>query len=119
MAETLLPTVSHWFVPGPIEEGHDENIRLVVCVAFLSCNFCGLLRESAGWPNLEEISDDKAPDAAMLKRFDQGPLRRVRQVVAYLARRHANFVFGTDTPSDPIYVSEMIPETTRRYTREN
>jgi imidazolonepropionase-like amidohydrolase len=47
--------------------------------------------------------DDKAPDAAMLKGFDQGPLRRVRQVVAYLARRDANFVFGTDTPSAASY----------------
>jgi imidazolonepropionase-like amidohydrolase len=31
------------------------------------------------------------------------PLARLRQVVAYLARKDANFVFGTDTPSSPTY----------------
>jgi imidazolonepropionase-like amidohydrolase len=35
--------------------------------------------------------------------FDRGPIRRVRQVVAYLAARNANFLFGTDTPSAPTY----------------
>jgi imidazolonepropionase-like amidohydrolase len=34
---------------------------------------------------------------------EQGPIRRVRQVVAYLASKDANFVFGTDTPSSPTY----------------
>ena len=33
----------------------------------------------------------------------QSPLRRVRQVVAYLTSKDANFVFGTDTPSSPTY----------------
>jgi len=39
----------------------------------------------------------------VLQGFDQGPLRRVRQVVAYLAGKDANFLFGTDTPSAPTY----------------
>jgi imidazolonepropionase-like amidohydrolase len=43
------------------------------------------------------------PDAAVLEGFDQGPLRRVRQVAAYLAGKGANFLFGTDTPSSPTY----------------
>jgi imidazolonepropionase-like amidohydrolase len=51
----------------------------------------------------KEISDDNTPDAAMLERFDDGPLRRVRLVTGYLASRDANFLFGTDTPSAPIY----------------
>jgi len=34
---------------------------------------------------------------------DRGPIRRVRQVVDYLAARNANFLFGTDTPSAPTY----------------
>jgi imidazolonepropionase-like amidohydrolase len=51
----------------------------------------------------KEIDDDDTPDAAMLKAYDQGPLRHVRQVVAYLASKDANFVFGTDTPSSPTY----------------
>lgn len=39
----------------------------------------------------------------MRDEFDNGPLRRVRQVVAYLASKDANFLFGTDTPSSPTY----------------
>lgn len=51
----------------------------------------------------KEIARDNAPDAAMLEGYDRGPLRRVRQAVAYLARKDARFVFGTDTPSAPTY----------------
>jgi len=51
----------------------------------------------------KELTDDDTPDAVMLKAYDRGPLRRVRQVVAYLASKDANFLFGTDTPSSPTY----------------
>ena len=51
----------------------------------------------------KELNEDGAPDATILKEYEQGPLRRVRQVVAYLASKDANFVFGTDTPSSPTY----------------
>lgn len=51
----------------------------------------------------KELAEDDTPDSAMLKGFEQGPLRRVRQVVAYLASKDANFLFGTDTPSAPTY----------------
>jgi len=51
----------------------------------------------------KEIDEDNSPDAAMCEVFDHGPIRRVRQVVGYLAARNANFVFGTDTPSAPTY----------------
>ena len=51
----------------------------------------------------KEISEDDTPDAAVLEGFDDGPLRRVRQVVSYLASKDANFLFGTDTPSAPTY----------------
>jgi imidazolonepropionase-like amidohydrolase len=51
----------------------------------------------------KEIGDNDAPDAAMLDGYNRGPLRRVRQVVAYLASKDANFLFGTDTPSSPTY----------------
>jgi len=51
----------------------------------------------------KELVDDDTPDAAMLQMYDQGPLRRVRQVVVYLASKDANFLFGTDTPSAPTY----------------
>lgn len=51
----------------------------------------------------KEISEDSAPDAAMFQGFENGPIRRVRQVVAYLAAKDAHFLFGTDTPSAPTY----------------
>jgi imidazolonepropionase-like amidohydrolase len=51
----------------------------------------------------KEIDDDETPDAAMIEGYEHGPLRRVRQVVAYLASRNGNILFGTDTPSSPTY----------------
>ena len=51
----------------------------------------------------KEIDDDNTPDAEMRRAFDRGPIRRVRQVVGYLAARNAKFLFGTDTPSAPTY----------------
>jgi imidazolonepropionase-like amidohydrolase len=51
----------------------------------------------------KELAVDSETDAAMLEEFEQGPLRRVRQVVAYLAAKDANFLLGTDTPSAPTY----------------
>jgi len=51
----------------------------------------------------KEISEDDTPDEAVLRGFDDGPLRHVREVVAYLAAKDADFLFGTDTPSAPTY----------------
>lgn len=51
----------------------------------------------------KELAADGASDAAVRDDYDHGPLRRERQVVAYLANKNANFLFGTDTPSGPIY----------------
>ena len=51
----------------------------------------------------KELAGDDTPDAAMLAGLDRGPLRHVRQVVAYLASKDADFLFGTDTPSSPTY----------------
>jgi imidazolonepropionase-like amidohydrolase len=51
----------------------------------------------------KEIDEGDATDAAMLEMLERGPLRRVRQVVAYLASKDADFLFGTDTPSSPTY----------------
>jgi imidazolonepropionase-like amidohydrolase len=52
----------------------------------------------------KEISgDNAASDAVVLQSFEQGPFRRVRQVLGYLAGRDTNFLFGTDTPSMPSY----------------
>ena len=49
------------------------------------------------------LVDDDTPDAVMAQGYERGPLRRDRQVVAYLAAKDANFLFGTDTPSGPTY----------------
>jgi len=49
------------------------------------------------------LNEDNQPGAAIIDDYEHGPLRRVRQVVAYLASKDANFVFGTDTPSAPTY----------------
>ena len=51
----------------------------------------------------KELNEDDEPDAAFVGEIEQGPFRRVRQVVAYLASKDANFLFGTDTPSAPTY----------------
>jgi imidazolonepropionase-like amidohydrolase len=51
----------------------------------------------------KEIAQDDVPDAAMREGMERGPIRRVNQVVAYLAAKDANFLFGTDTPSAPTY----------------
>ena len=50
-----------------------------------------------------EINNDGSPGAAIIKAYEEGPVRRVRTVVAYLAGKNANFLFGTDTPSAPTY----------------
>lgn len=51
----------------------------------------------------KEIAEDNVPDAAISEGFDHGPVRRVDQVVAYLAEHNAYFLIGTDTPSAPTY----------------
>jgi imidazolonepropionase-like amidohydrolase len=51
----------------------------------------------------KEVNADNQPDASIIAGFEQGPVRHVRQVVAYLASKDANFLFGTDTPSAPTY----------------
>jgi imidazolonepropionase-like amidohydrolase len=51
----------------------------------------------------KEIVEDEVPDATAREGLENGPLRRVRLVVRYLARRNADFLFGTDTPSAPNY----------------
>jgi len=51
----------------------------------------------------EGIGDPGMTNAQVIAAFEQGPLHAVRQVVAYLAGKDANFLFGTDTPSAPTY----------------
>jgi imidazolonepropionase-like amidohydrolase len=67
-------------------------------------------KEMVAWFNTPDgkgfkkaLIDGDTPDAAMLQIYDQNPLRRERLVVAYLASKNANFLFGTDTPSGPTY----------------
>jgi imidazolonepropionase-like amidohydrolase len=51
----------------------------------------------------KELDEGGDPDTVVLRAYEQGPVRHVRQVVAYLATKDANFLFGTDTPSAPTY----------------
>ena len=51
----------------------------------------------------KELNGDDTPDAAVYQGLERGPIHRVRLVVAYLAGKDANFLFGTDTPSAPTY----------------
>jgi hypothetical protein len=51
----------------------------------------------------KELNEGSDPDAVVIRGIEQGPMRRVRQVVAYLASKDANLLFGTDTPSAPTY----------------
>jgi len=50
----------------------------------------------------KELNEDGVSDAVFDEQV-QPYFRRVRQVVAYLAGKDANFLFGTDTPSSPTY----------------
>jgi imidazolonepropionase-like amidohydrolase len=50
----------------------------------------------------EEVAEEGETDATVRKNME-APLRRQRQVVAYLASKNANFLFATDTPSSPTY----------------
>lgn len=43
------------------------------------------------------------PGTDIVQGYEKTVLRRVRLVVAYLASKNANFLFGTDTPSEPTY----------------
>lgn len=60
-------------------------------------------RTPAGHSFKKGLVDDNTPDAAMRGMYDNGPLRRERLVVGYLAGKDANFLFGTDTPSGATY----------------
>lgn len=67
-------------------------------------------KELLAWFNTAEgkgfkkgLVDDDTPDAVMADGYEKGPIRRDQQVVAYLAKKDANFLFGTDTPSGPTY----------------
>ena len=60
-------------------------------------------RSPAGAWYRSEIADSGMTDSVERAGWDRGPIRRGRQVVAYLARKDANFLFGTDTPSSPTY----------------
>lgn len=51
----------------------------------------------------KEIGEGDSPDAAVYEGLEKGPFHHVRLVVAYLAGKDANFLFGTDTPSAPTY----------------
>ena len=57
----------------------------------------------AGQAFKKEAAEPGIPDEDMVGIYALGPLRRVRQATAYLDKKGANLIFGTDTPSAPTY----------------
>jgi len=55
------------------------------------------------WFKQEITGGREISDIAARQGLEQGPIRQGNQVVAYLARKNARFLFGTDTPSAPSY----------------
>ena len=51
----------------------------------------------------KQVSDGSVPDEDMAGIYALGPLRRVKLATAYLDRKGANLIFGTDTPSTATY----------------
>lgn len=60
------------------------------------------LKTPAGSWFKQEVAEEGETDEAVRQGME-APLGRQRQVVAYLASKDANFLFGTDTPSSPTY----------------
>jgi len=89
----VLYGLAAYFDPGYLR---DPGVRKVVPAA---------MADWYGTPAGKWFRDELAEGATDAE-FMQGmkePLRRSRQVIAYLAARDANFVFGSDTPSGPSY----------------
>lgn len=84
-----------YFDPGYLDM---EQVSKVVPRSLLDW-----FRSPEGRAFKKELVDGDTPDAVMRDAYDKGPLRRVRQVVAYLARKNAKFLLGSDTPSAPTY----------------
>ncbi|MGZ5198317.1 MAG: amidohydrolase family protein [Telluria sp.] len=74
----------------------DTRIRKVV-----PASLAAWFRTPQGKWFREEAADGQSDEDA--RRDLDVPLRRVRQVVAYLASKDAKILFGTDTPSGPTY----------------
>jgi hypothetical protein len=80
-----------------------EYLRMAAIPSIIPAEMLEWFNSPQGKWFKKEISEGDAPDQAVLQRFDDGPLRRVRQAVAYMAAKDADFLFGTDTPSAPTY----------------
>ncbi len=86
---------SAYFDPGYLDM---PALRKVVPAAMIDW-----FKSPAGQAFGKELAEPGLSDAAMAAMYRDGPLRRVRQATAYLDRKGANLVFGTDTPSAPTY----------------
>ena len=80
-----------------------EYLKMAAVAKVAPPKMVGLFKSPAGQWFGKEVNDDGTPDAVFVKAYENGPLRRVRQVTAYLASKDANLLFGTDTPSAPTY----------------
>jgi hypothetical protein len=81
-----------------------EYLRTKNISKVISSGLLAWFNSSDGKSFKRELAGDDSPsDAVMRAGFEQGPIRRVNQIVAYLAAKDARFIFGTDTPSAPTY----------------
>ena len=78
-----------------------EHLKMKVLAKVAPQEMLDWLQHPAGKWSGKEIDEDYAPDALVIDNAVHGPLRRVLQVVAYLASKDANLLFGTDTRSAP------------------
>jgi imidazolonepropionase-like amidohydrolase len=90
-------------LPGELAYFDPEYLKIKSIPQVIPGEMLELFNSPEGKWFKKEIADEDTPDAAMIEGYNRGPLRRVRQVVAYLAGKDANFLFGTDTPSSPTY----------------
>ena len=76
----------------------DPDMRKVVPAALIEW-----FKSSQGGEFAKQIAPPGASAAAMTDLYMNGLLRRDRLVTAYLDRKGADLIFGTDTPSAPTY----------------
>ena len=95
------PTIQ--VLEGLVAYFRPEYLQMKAIPNVIPADMLAWFHTPAGQAFRKEVSDDSAPDSVLVAGWEQGPLRRVRQVVRYLAERDANLLFGTDTPSAPTY----------------
>ena len=80
-----------------------EYLKMPAMAKVIPAEMLAWFNSAEGKSFKRELERPGFTDRAMLEGYERSVFRRVRQVVAYLASKDANFLFGTDTPSGPTY----------------